>query len=445
MFIWGIGLVFWCLFYRGYPNAQYGDWVKENIYLDVIRDAIVHQRLPLEYFISIKPDYQRFFAIPEICLTPDIFLLPYLTNNQFFLFHTIIFFTIGNIGIYKFSKNWQFLPKVLLSVLFNFNGFILNHLAAGHFQFIGYFTFSAFFWLLIQLLAANTYRESIYRSIQISIILGINILNGSIHTAIWMYLLVGAVILLVKKIHGISLALALLISIALGACRVIPSVVFFPPLSGFITGYPSVTTLLESLTISHGPTYTVQLGDGTSLGWWEFDFFIGITATILIVLMSKPVLYCKNLIIPRPILISCLIVFILSIGDLYGIVSQFPISSLKAERISTRFIALPMVAFVIIIASELDKVRIFRSYIGYVVVLLIILELSYNTTHYLKNAQNKIDSSTIFYFVNGGELESFYPVIVKASLIISILSIIILSCYLLTKKYRRRSEKMSAV
>ena len=231
---------------------------------------------------------------------------------------------------------------------------------------------------------------------------------------------------------------------ALGACRIIPSVVFFPPLSGFITGYPSVTTLLESLTISHGPTYAVQLRDGISLGWWEFDFFIGITASILIVLMAKSALCCKNLIISRPILISCLIVFLLSIGDLYGVVSQLPISSLKAERISTRFIALPMVAFAIIIASELDKVSIFRSYIGYVIVSLIILELAYNTTHYLENIQKKIDSATVFYYINGGELGSFYTVIVEASLITSIISIIILSCYLLIKKYRRRSEKMSA-
>ncbi len=69
------GLSFWYMFYSYLPSLLHADWFKENVYLDVLRDAIVHNRIPYEYFISIKPDYTRFFAIPEICLLPDIFLL----------------------------------------------------------------------------------------------------------------------------------------------------------------------------------------------------------------------------------------------------------------------------------------------------------------------------------------------------------------------------------
>lgn len=303
-----LGLYFWHSFYAQLPTLLHADWYKENVYLDVLRDAVFHGRIPYEYSISIKSDYTRFLAIPEITLLPDIFLLPYLSNTQFFFIHTSIFFLIGNFGLYLYTKNWSLISALFTFTLFNFNGFVLSHLAEGHFQFLGYFTFPIYFWLITNCINNSQKESKLFYAFTIGLLIGCNFLNGSTHTAVWMCMFSGCIMLFSGSSNAPFLFISLFASALVGAARLIPSSLYFGHISGFITGYPSIQIFVESFVSSYGPHFATQLSNGLSIGWWEFDFFLGWIGTILVTALVVRAIYTGGGAVSK-ISFSCLLNF----------------------------------------------------------------------------------------------------------------------------------------
>lgn len=364
---------------------MHGDWLKENVYLEVLRDALKNKRLPYEYVTSLHTDFSQFLAIPEICLFPDILLLPYLTNNDFFFLHTAIFYSLGVIGIFLFARRWSTAAQICVFLLFNFNGFILNHLAEGHFQFIGYFLFPLCLWLIDQLLKNNKSIPKSHLSIYLGLLIGFSFLNGSTHTAVWVCILIGLVMLLALGTNSLYLALSLIVAALVGAARLLPSSLYFYPISDFITGYPSIQVFVESFLISHGPRYAVEINNDLKIGWWEFDNYLGYTATLLMIYMlirayknSRPLF--SNLIVLAAL---CLIIF--SLGDTWKFITYIPLPIAKVERISSRFIALAVVVFLLVAMQEFNKSKLIKSKVAYLLLLVMGFEIALNSTHYFTN------------------------------------------------------------
>lgn len=417
LLIYVLGLMFWYKFFEFYPASMHGDWFKENVYLEVLRHAVETRRIPYDYVTALHSDYVHFFPIPEICLSPDIFLLPYITNNQFFFLHTSLFYTLGALGTLLLTRNWLAPARLFVFLAFNFNGFILNHLAEGHFQFIGYFSFPLMLWLLQKILLIDINPQKINYVVSLSLLIGFNFLNGSTHAAIWMCLIIGLTALTAGIKNALYLISCILAAGVIGVARIIPSALFFNPISDFITGYPSIKVLMDAFVLSHGPTYGVEISNNLKIGWWEFDFYLGfaMTATILLLLL-RSVIY-KRALFTWPIILACIALFIASLGDTYELVTHIPLSIAKVERISSRFIALPMTAFIFIAAYEMQR-SANRAWLWASVLALGGLELAANSLHYFVNIPTtETRSLAVTYVINQNNSWSYYGVIDFAILI----------------------------
>lgn len=422
------GLFFWHEFYSHLPALLHADWFKENLYLDVLRDAIVHGRIPYEYFISIKTDYTKFFAIPEICLLPDIFLLPYLSNIQFFFIHTSIFFLIGNFGLFLFTRTWSLIPTLFTFLLFNFNGFIVSHLAEGHFQFLGYFTFPTFFWLITNCIKDEQEVKKLFYALLVGLLIGGNFLNGSTHTAVWMCIAIAGVILFTDIKNIRVLFISLLASGLVGAARLIPSTLYFGHISGFITGYPSIQIFIESFVVSHNPYSAIQLSNNMVVGWWEFDFFLGYIGAILVALLSITALLSRTSPLPKALVTSCSILFILSLGNTYELVTQLPISIAKVERISSRFISLPMVALILLFGNQLSRMQK-QSKLLAALLMGSGIEIFINASHYFVDAEITNRQPSNFLYIDPLSASNSYIGAVQAGILLSALSILFISFF----------------
>ncbi|NET73813.1 MAG: hypothetical protein F6K62_23625, partial [Sphaerospermopsis sp. SIO1G2] len=101
--VFGAGHWLWFLNSGDFP-LTFQDWHKEALYLNTLREAMVDGYWPLQGAEPYVQGTSAFFAIPEVVLTPDIFLLPLLNNGTFIVLHLLIFYVIGFIGSVYLAK-----------------------------------------------------------------------------------------------------------------------------------------------------------------------------------------------------------------------------------------------------------------------------------------------------------------------------------------------------
>lgn len=332
-----VAIAFWFYFFNySYPAVGNGDWLKEYEYINILRYAILSREIPW----SIGP--HRFLSNPEIIFSVDLFVLPWLSNKLYFFIHTSIYYTLGFLGLILLTKNWSPVPIFFVWILFTFNGFILAHLGAGHLQFIGYFTYPLLFWLLTKLKQDREQRIYVH-SVYLAFLLTLLFLNGSLHPAIWacIFLVLVGIFepILISRI-GASIVLAGFLS----AFKLIPAATYDTRASSFVTGYPNLLTLIDALTVigQHDPQKT-NIG---LLSWFEYDAFIGFVGTALLIFFSIKSFGRQNGLFLKGMFFAGFVMLILSLGNVYELVTLIPKSYFQVERIVTRFISLPLVLFI---------------------------------------------------------------------------------------------------
>jgi len=139
----------WFLNY-GRVEYKYIDWQKFFDYYGVIQKALAEKTIPyfMPYFYK---GTNQFLAIPETDLSPTIFLLKFLSVEDFFLTQIIVAYSMGFLGCLWLKKKyrWSLITFSVFFLLFNFNGHITSHLAVGHWIWISYFLFPFFMgWIL---------------------------------------------------------------------------------------------------------------------------------------------------------------------------------------------------------------------------------------------------------------------------------------------------------
>ena len=90
------GALYWVVFLgAGNFFFGFGDWVKEDAYLNTLRFSIENAELPWLWNEVFYHSSNKFLANPEIVLTPDIFLLKWISNSWFVIIHIILFYALG--------------------------------------------------------------------------------------------------------------------------------------------------------------------------------------------------------------------------------------------------------------------------------------------------------------------------------------------------------------
>ncbi len=117
-----------------------------------LRDAVRSGELPLHISdpATLGGITDRFLAIPDEILSPQVYLLRFISIGRFVFVDVAILYTIGFFGLLWLRRRFSLslFTFTILFLLFDFNGHILAHYCIGHVTWGGYFLFPWFYsWL----------------------------------------------------------------------------------------------------------------------------------------------------------------------------------------------------------------------------------------------------------------------------------------------------------
>ena len=344
-----VGSAHWAYFLNfGKVPYDLHDWQQAGAYYTFLQEAVRTNQFPL-HIDSEVVNTDRYLARPDTPLSPNILLLRFLEPGMYTLVDTLFWYSIGFIGLLLLRKrfNLSLVAFSALFLVFNFNGHIVDHLAVGHTMWVGYFWLP---FLALQLLALiNQPKTGWTWAAATGLIFAGMFMLGSYHLALWCGMFTALLGMFQPK-YLPALLKALLLAILLSLWRILPPVLEFS--SGgrldFLTGYPSVAHLLESLVILKFPAAAAS-DAWMSVGIWELDVFIGLVGAGLIGVFG---IYLplrtrsKENILFDPIFGLT----VLSIGKIYMPIFLLPLPLVDSERVPARFFVVPLV-FLTVLAS----------------------------------------------------------------------------------------------
>ena len=354
------GLLHWAYFWAwGNLPFDLHDWPQEGAYFNFLRQAALHSQLPL-HIGSTLVTTDRYISRPDTLLSPQAYLLRFMQPGPFMLVNTLILFTAGCLGLLLLRRRYHLAPAAfgVLFLLFNFNGHITAHLAVGHAEWVGYFLLPFFVLLVLKLVEGENAGWSWVLGVAVSL-LGI-FLQGAFHFFLWCLIFLAGLGIIYPK-YLLPVVKAILFSGLLSLVRILPPALeFFNSGPKFISGFPSVADMLSSLVILYNPSNT-QWVIYKELGVWEVDTYIGFIGAALLVFFGIYQTWRRGgrltaLFAPALLLAS------LSIGYVYKLITWLPLPLLSSERITSRFLILPVVVLVVLGCIQLQ--RFFQERLG---------------------------------------------------------------------------------
>lgn len=353
-----VGIAHWVAFLNfGRLSFTFLDWKEKAQWLFVIKQAIETGIVP--YHISFVSHSDKFFGLPNMLISPQIFLIPFMSVDTFFLVNTLILYSAGFFGLVLIARRYRLsvAPFLLLFLLFNFNGAITAHISVGHTDWGGYFLLTYFVYYILLMLEDLPDPS---RAIKISLVLLGIFLQGSFQ--IYVSCLGFMVLIALSDFRYFKeCILASAFSAALSAFRWIPTAYTFGQAERtYLTGFPNLITMLESFTIikSHDAGLTPGLF-ARSVGWWECDFFIDNLGLLLILWFGIALRFTKRQCLEntkfRALDWPMIIMTVFSLN--YALISlahlQIPLS--VYSRVGTRLILIPLVTLFVISAIRLEN------------------------------------------------------------------------------------------
>ena len=329
------------------------DWPKEIRYYAVLEQAVFEARVP--YYVS-RPiqETRKFLAIPEVVVSPQIVLLPWLGVDSFLFVHVLLLSgaTIGACLYLRREKELSVPTLLLLFLLLGFNGHITAHLAIGHSMWGGYFLLPVF---LLLMLETDRSPGGLW-PMAIGAALAVMLLQGSYHVFVWCVLFL---LLQLPVGPGRSSILAALgWSVALGLVRLVPAAVILLGRRDpeFQTGYPGVIELVAGLTVIRDVSFP-RLGGGSmgGLQWWEFDIYVGPVAAVWLVVFGIRGLLRRpdrtSLAVPASVLA------LWSSTACFERMARLDLPLLSTQRVSSRFLIVPLLLLILLAAIETERWR----------------------------------------------------------------------------------------
>jgi hypothetical protein len=358
--LFSIGFAFWCWFFnRGRLTFVPHDWSLFGKYLSVIKQSLADKAIP--YYVSnhfLGTD--RFLGLPETILSPQIFLLNYSSIGTFVLIHFLILYTLGFAGCILIKRKFELslFTFSILFMIFNFNGHIISHLSVGHLSWGGYFLLPYFVLWSINLADGEDSKHQIGK---LAFILFGILLQGSLHIYLWCLILLGTLCIQGKGLRK-PIMMIILLSFSLSAFRLFPAAItFFNKEHGFVSGFPSIAVLVESLIQIRDPNYLIPMGSviGVRVGWWEFSHYISVLGFGMIIYFGY-YQRLKNYSGPDPYLfrhfdLPIIVLTVFSLSYIFGLIASLPIPLINVERNSSRFLILPLLLLTVISCVRLQQ------------------------------------------------------------------------------------------
>ena len=312
----------------------------------------------IPYYVSPDWGEPRFLGILETVLSPQIILMTFTGLGKFVLINTWLMYTVGFVGCLVIRKRFQLslLPFIFLFLLFNFNGHITSHLAAGHSMWLGYFLLPFFFLLTLELAQCQG-PPRLNISVPLSLVLFGIILQGSFHFFVWCLLFL-ALFGVFNRQHLRVVGLTIVLSLFLSAVRLLPGALIHSDRA--VRGYNSeyyFGTFVDALTSIAAFTTEHPL---SPVGWHELDVFIGIIGVAFIAYFGIYQRFSANpdleghrfSAFDLPILMFVLISF----GVGYDLLRDLRIPLVSfAERVPARFLIMPLVALIVISSIRMES------------------------------------------------------------------------------------------
>ena len=439
-----LGILHWLLFYN-FSNLSYTalDWPKEFSYYSIIRSALIQHFIPYHISASFQ-ETNRFFALPETPLSPQVLLLPLVGVGRFIMANTLFLYSLGFLGCLLIRRGFRLsiLPFLIFYLIFNFNGYITSHIAVGHSMWNGYFLLPFFLYLISELIKIKKSFTNII--IKFSFLLFAIMLQGAFHIFVWcLFFLV--LLALFNKILIKPVFLIIAFSVLLCFCRLLPAALTFynkgyPFL--FISGYPDIRYFFSALVALKNPGFhPFRL----NMGWWEFDAYITIIGLVLIAYFGIILRFKSKNWKFQELDMPILIMLILSLGQLYSPLSKFSIFFLNSQRFSSRFIIIPVLVLLLISIIRLQELLprvkekiLFKLLAPACVALMAVLLARHSYLWRISAIEQNFKNSAIppclNIFVPG---DTFYINSLKFSAIVSLITIIALTCFYLRRRFSK--------
>jgi hypothetical protein len=365
--LYALGIIHWLWFFNGGKlTLQSFDWPKEVMFLEVLQESLQEGRIP--FHIQVSQHYQeefshlrhgRFLGLPETLLSPQILLLPFMKLSRFILVHNLILYSLGFLGSLLIRKRFgiSLIPFAVFFVLFNFNGYITAHLGAGHAMWSGYFLLP-FFGLYV--LEALEDPSSYLPALKLALTLFAMLLQGSFHMVNWCWMFVGLVILFNPRwwkqgffVLGFSGFLA--------AFRLIPTAIAFWGFRDyfFIGGYPTLADLLDAFLVIRDSSFYWPAGMFNVARWWEYDLYVGMLGLAMMAYFGIYKRFDRNPIFESnryaALDMPLVILAFLALQDFYAVIYNLPIPLLNSERVSSRFMIVPVVLVLLLATIRMQR------------------------------------------------------------------------------------------
>ena len=354
-----LGAAHWAWIFGVPPRVprETADWPKEVRYYVVLKQAMVEGRVP--YFVS-KPiqETRKFLAIPETVLSPQVVLLRWWDTDAFLLAHLVLLHSLATLGCVLLRRRYRLSPPafILLWLLVAFGGHIVAHVAIGHSMWGGYFLLPFFF-----LLATEAPDRAGRRwPIVLGLVLGAMLWQGSLHVFVWC-----VIVLLVQLAVGpgrLAIAAGLAWAAALGLVRLAPAALILQGRrdAEFQTGYPGVVELLQGLaSIRDASVPRVGGGSMGGLQWWEFDAYVGPVALLWLLAFGVRGLVRGER--PWRLAAPLLVMTLFSIDSVYAPLSALGLPLLASQRVTSRFLVVPLLWLAVLAAIEATRWATSRS------------------------------------------------------------------------------------
>lgn len=340
-----IGLLHWGYFLNwGKVPFDLHDWTQTGAYFSFLRQAALTNQLPLHIGSALSTT-DRYLGRPDTLISPQAYLLRFLEPGLFTLVNLLILYSLGFVALILLKKRYSLAPAAFtaLFALFNFNGHITAHYAVGHSEWIGYY-FLPFFVLLILKIAEG--EKAGWRWVLlIALTLFAITLQGAFHFFLWCLIFLLAWGVFTPK-YLLPAVQAITFSLMLSLFRLLPPMVeFIGGGKGFISGFPTVTDMFAALVTLKYPAEALA-GPFKSLGWWEVDTYIGLIGLAFLLYFGVYRTWRKQS-PARTLLAPIAVLTFLSIGQIYSVINHLPVPLADSERISSRFLVLPLVALIL--------------------------------------------------------------------------------------------------
>jgi hypothetical protein len=352
--IYLFGASVWAFFLNfGRLGFDLHDWTQEGPRYDFLRRALIEGRVPL-FIGTTLTKTNRFLAIPDTVISPQVFLLRFIEPGPFVLVNSIFLYSMGFMGMLLLRRRlrWSALTFGIVSLLFFLCGYPMAHIAVGHSMWASYFLLP-----YLALLSFDLYeRGGSWRWVGWMSLLQLGFfLQGGFHFVIWSMLFL-ALIGLFNHQQRWWVVRGLLFSVLLCMVRILPAAVtFYERENTFISGYFSALDLVQAFVALRAPE-VAQEGLYSAVGWWEFDIYVGMVGLCFLLYFGVyRTLFGKSHSPWRGIAAPAIAMVILSMGKVFQPINALPLPLVNAERVSSRFIVLPFVIFLILGGVHFEK------------------------------------------------------------------------------------------